>query len=205
MNKFHKKDFLFGSTNKNKYLDVLRIAQRHGFSIFNLKNIAESGLKIQEYPPEVDETENTYLGNALLKARAYCSWANLPTIADDSGLEVEALDGAPGIFSARFAGVNATDDLNNQKLLSLLINKKNRKAKMISTIVLTEPSGITIITEGELLGEIIDDPRGESGWGYEPIFLLPQFNKTIAELRDEDINFPSHRKIAAEKLFSFIA
>lgn len=151
---------------------------------------------------EVEEKGATFAENALLKARAYCAASRLPTLADDSGLEVDALGGAPGVYSARYAGNNATDRQRYEKLLAELrgIPPAERTARFRCVIALVLPDGTEEITEGECEGVIIDTPRGEHGFGYDPVFYMPALGKTMAELPPELKNRVSHRARALMRM-----
>ena len=152
----------------------------------------------------VEETGHTFTENALLKARHASARSGLPAIADDSGLEVDALDGAPGIRSARYAGVDASDDENNEKLLKALGTRsaRERKARFRSVIVYVrspddpEP----LFAEGVWEGRILDTPRGLGGFGYDPLFLDETAGLTGGELEPGDKNHRSHRGKAARRL-----
>ena len=147
--------------------------------------------------PEADETGLSFVENALLKARNAAIHTGLPAIADDSGLEVAALNGAPGIYSARYAGPEATDADNNQELLLNLAGNSagERLARFVCVLVfLRHPEDPTpIICEGFWEGRILDTPRGSEGFGYDPLFLIPERNQTSAELPREVKNDISHR------------
>ncbi len=151
---------------------------------------------------EVEESGTTFAENALLKARAYCAASRLPTLADDSGLEVDALGGAPGVFSARYAGNNATDRQRYEKLLAELrgVPPAERTARFRCVIALVMPDGTEEITEGECEGVIIDTPRGEHGFGYDPVFYMPALGKTMAELPPVLKNRVSHRARALMRM-----
>ncbi|MGC8826170.1 MAG: XTP/dITP diphosphatase [Anaerolineae bacterium] len=151
---------------------------------------------------EVEESGTTFAENALLKARAYCAASRLPTLADDSGLEVDALGGAPGVYSARYAGRGATDRQRWEKLLAELrgIPPAERTARFRCVIALVMPDGTEEITEGECEGVIIDTPRGEHGFGYDPVFYMPALGKTMAELPPELKNRVSHRARALMRM-----
>jgi len=158
---------------------------------------------------EVEETGATYAENALLKARAAAALAGEPVMADDSGIEVDALDGAPGIHSARFAGPNATDPENNSLLLRRLadIPDPHRRARFVCTAVLVDPreSGREeIICTGEWPGTIAHDLRGESGFGYDPLFLIPEQGRTVAELGEKYKQQHSHRARAFRALAPYL-
>lgn len=151
---------------------------------------------------EADEPFGTFIENALTKARHASRCSGLPALADDSGICVNALGGAPGVNSARYAGEPKSDARNNQKLIEALKNQTDRRAYYYCVIVLVRHPGDPqpIIVDGSWHGEIIDQPRGTGGFGYDPYFLLPEFGKTAAELTAEQKNKISHRGQALEKL-----
>ena len=163
---------------------------------------------LQDFPdlPEVVEDGRTFLENAFKKAQACAQATGRPALADDSGLEVDCLNGAPGIYSARFSGAEATDEANNRKLLSLLegIPEERRTARFVCRIVLYLSEGKWIQTEGFCPGIIAPRPQGEHGFGYDPIFYLPEFNKTMAEIPLEEKNRISHRAQALRKIRSHL-
>ena len=151
---------------------------------------------------DAEEPHGTFVENALAKARHASRRTQLPALADDSGICVGALDGEPGVHSARFAGEPRSDARNNEKLLQLLADKDNRRAHYYCVIVLMrhaedpEP----IIAEGSWAGEIVAEPRGANGFGYDPHFFLRDFGKTAAELEPEQKNLVSHRGKALRRL-----
>ena len=153
-----------------------------------------------ESPPEVTEDGETFRENALKKARAVAAYSGLPALADDSGLEAEALGGRPGVYSARYAGEGAADSDNIAKLLSELQGVVNRKASFVCVLALVTPDGKEITAEGTCEGVILTGPRGEGGFGYDPVFLLPEYNRTMAEIPAELKNKISHRARACESL-----
>ncbi len=150
---------------------------------------------------EVEETGSTFAENAVLKATQYGEAAGLPTIADDSGLEVDALGGGPGVLSSRFAGPDATDDERNAFLLRNLEGQpfESRTARFRCTIAVFLPGQGVRVVDGTVEGVITDRPRGENGFGYDPVFYLPELGRTTAELSPEHKNRLSHRGIAANK------
>ncbi len=156
--------------------------------------------------PEAEETAPTFVENALIKARHAARHTGLPALADDSGLEVDALAGAPGVHSARYAGPDADDRLNNAKLLEALAEFEGeaRRARFRCVLVLVrhpfDPS--PLIAEGVWEGEIATDPRGEGGFGYDPLFWVPQCRCTAAELSAEEKNRLSHRGQALRQLLA---
>ena len=143
--------------------------------------------------PEVIEDGDTFDDNAYKKASHYARVLGLPCLADDSGLVVEALDGRPGVHSARFAGENATDMEKCDKLLKEMEGKKNRKAYFACVLSLATPGGPALTWEGRCDGEITTERHGESGFGYDPVFFFPEFGKTFAEVSMEEKNRVSHR------------
>ena len=150
--------------------------------------------------PEVEEDGTTFDDNAYKKASFTAKVLGLPAIADDSGLVVEALDGAPGVRSARFAGENPTDKENIEKLLHEMEGISNRKAAFECVISIAVPSGPALTYEGRCEGEITVKPEGTSGFGYDPIFYYPEYGKTFAEISGEEKNRVSHRGRALQEV-----
>jgi len=148
--------------------------------------------------PDVEETESTLEGNALLKARAVAAATGLPALADDTGLEVDALGGAPGVRSARYAGESASYADNVRALLDRLSGERHRSARFRTVLALVIPDGHEIVAEGVLEGTIIDEPRGDSGFGYDPVFDVD--GRTLAELDAGEKNAISHRGRALRAL-----
>jgi non-canonical purine NTP pyrophosphatase (RdgB/HAM1 family) len=153
---------------------------------------------------EVDETGTTFAENARLKADALAAATGLPALADDSGLCVDALDGAPGLYSARWAGAGASDADRNAKLLLALadVPPERRTARFACAAALAMPGGETRTAEGVCEGVILNAPRGANGFGYDPLFLLPDLRRTMAELTSEEKNRLSHRALAVSRLSS---
>lgn len=151
---------------------------------------------------EIDEPHSTFVENALAKARHASRCSGLPALADDSGICVSALNGAPGVNSARYAGEPKSDERNNLKLIEALKNKSDRRAYYYCVIVLVRHADDPqpIIVDGSWHGEIIEQPRGEGGFGYDPYFFVPEFGKTSAELSAEQKNLISHRGKALAQL-----
>lgn len=145
--------------------------------------------------PEAEEPHFTFVENAIAKARHAAKLTGLPALADDSGICVDALGGAPGVFSARYAGEPKSDARNNQKLIADLAGQPNRRAHYYCILVFVRHADDPqpIIAEGEWHGEIVDTPRGENGFGYDPYFWLPEFGCTAAELGADKKNAISHR------------
>jgi XTP/dITP diphosphohydrolase len=152
--------------------------------------------------PEAEEPHFTFVENALAKARHAARLTGLPAMADDSGICAEALGGAPGVFSARYAGEPKSDQRNNEKLIADLASQANRRAHYCCLLVFVRHADDPqpIIAEGEWHGEIIDTPRGANGFGYDPYFWLPEYGCTAAELPSETKNAISHRGRALQLL-----
>jgi XTP/dITP diphosphohydrolase len=153
-----------------------------------------------DLPPEIIEDGGTFEENALKKARAIAAYSDKPTLADDSGLEVEALGGRPGVYSARYAGEDADDKNNIAKLLYELEGINDRKARYVCVLALVTPEGGATVVRGECEGVILNEPRGDRGFGYDPVFFVPEFGKTMAEIEPGLKNKISHRARAAESL-----
>ena len=158
---------------------------------------------LSEYPDigEIEETGATLLENSLLKAHTVHDQTGLPAIADDTGLEIDALDGAPGVYSARFAGPDATYEDNINKLLSVMedVSDDMRSARFRTVISFVDEVQ-ELWTEGFIEGRITEDPRGNMGFGYDPVFYVPRLEKTFAELSTAEKNKISHRGLALQKL-----
>ncbi|GAB6099122.1 XTP/dITP diphosphatase [Halanaerocella petrolearia] len=152
--------------------------------------------------PEVIEDANTFTGNALKKANELCEYTKLPTIADDSGLVVEALDGRPGVYSARFAGKDASDQENNQKLLTLLedVPQSKRKAHFTCAIAFVTPNGQEEVAIGKCQGNIAFEFQGESGFGYDPLFIPQGYEVSFAQLGNNIKDQISHRSKALAEM-----
>ena len=155
--------------------------------------------------PDIEETGLSFRENAFIKAKAASDFFGMDSIGDDSGLVVDALGGAPGIYSARYAGDGVSDDENNEKLLSELMGEKNRNARFICCIALVTAGGAREFFEGECRGRIIREKRGKGGFGYDPVFYVPQHAKTMAELGPDIKNSISHRAVASRKLLSYFS
>ena len=190
---------LIASTNRGKVKEVRALLKDFPFQIIgldkypHLKNIKEDG--------------DTFRENALKKARVSAEETKCLTLADDSGLVVDYLDGRPGIYSSRFAGKNATDCDNNEKLLNELsgVKKELRTARFRCFMALIDPENdVREVVEGSCEGIILNEPRGDNGFGYDPLFYLPQYEKTMAQLPAEEKNKISHRAEALNKIKKII-
>jgi len=187
------KKLVLASNNAKKMKELNALLAPLGFEI-----IPQGELGI----PEAEEPHCTFVENALAKARHAARLSGLPALADDSGLCVRALGGAPGVISARYAGEPKSDARNNEKLLAELGERCDRDAHFVSVIVLVRHANDPqpLIAEGEWHGEILPALRGEGGFGYDPLFYLPEFDRTAAELDAETKNRVSHRGHAMQKL-----
>lgn len=189
------KKLVLASNNAKKMKELNALLGPLGFEV-----IPQGQLGI----PEAEEPHCTFVENALAKARHAAKLSGLPALADDSGLCVAALDGAPGVYSARYAGEPKSDARNNEKLLADLGDGCNRSAHFVSVIVLVRHAEDPqpLIAEGEWHGEILPALRGEGGFGYDPMFYLAEYDKTAAELDAETKNRVSHRGQAMQQLIA---
>lgn len=170
---------------------------KNAFSFLNFDIMGLSDLNINLDSPL--ETGKTFLENAEIKAKYYSINLNEIVIADDSGLVVNSLNGEPGVYSARYAG-DHDDEANNKKLLLKLQNKSDRSAYFVTNIIAMKPTGEKLVVTGKLNGRILKQKRGINGFGYDPLFYIPQKNKTLAEMTISEKNSISHRGIALKKL-----
>jgi XTP/dITP diphosphohydrolase len=184
---------LLATTNQGKAREYQAMLQGIPFKLVTLSN--------ENITLDVDETGRTYEANARLKALTYAKESGLLTMADDSGLEMDALGGEPGIRSARYAGKGVSDADRNDYLLSKLKNvpEKERGARFVCVTAIATPEGKVEIFYGECRGVITKAPRGTNGHGYDPVFYVPELGKTMAELTMEEKNRVSHRARAAAK------
>lgn len=182
---------VLATSNKNKIREFREILKDFDLE---LKSVADFGPI-----PEPIEDGDTFEANAYKKAHHTARVLGLPAIADDSGLVVEALNGAPGVYSARYAGEDATDSDNCDKLLSEMSKETNRNAKFVCSLSIAVPSGPALSYEAECNGTLLKEKRGDSGFGYDPLFYFEEFGKTFAELSSDEKNKVSHRgKAVAE-------
>lgn len=154
---------------------------------------------------DVDETEDSFEGNALLKAVAVSRFTKLPAIADDSGLAVDHLKGAPGIYSARYSGVHGDDEANLQKVLREMEGIANRRAQFVCAAAFVAPNGYQKVIRAEMVGELISQPRGANGFGYDPIFVPEGFAQTTGEMAPDLKDSISHRGKAMRELAQIIS
>lgn len=187
------KKLIFATHNQNKVHEVKAVFD--GFSVLSLADL--------EYRQDIAETENTFVGNALLKARHVFEVFKTPVFADDSGLEVTALNGAPGIYSARYAGEEKSHAKNNTKLLDALANESNRVAQF-KTVIAYKDATTEVTFEGIVKGVIAKQLSGSGGFGYDPIFIPEGYDKTFGELPKEIKLRLSHRSRAIAKLHAYL-
>ena len=181
--------------NPGKLKELRRILEAQGHAV---KSQKELGITL-----EPEETGATFEENALIKAKAICQASGLPTVADDSGLEVDALNGEPGVYTARYCGRHGDDEANNDKLLANLegLPKEERKAKFVSAVCLYLPDGRSLTTRGECPGWIGFERRGTNGFGYDPIFNVEQYDdRSYAQLTTREKDAISHRGKALAQL-----
>ena len=188
-------DLIFATGNQNKLLEINKIIPN------NVKIISLKDLKFSD---DIPENENTIEGNAIYKAKYIYNKFNTNVFSDDTGLEVEALNGEPGVYSARYAGEACDSNDNINKLLKKLKKKKNRNARFKTVIALIIKNKIHTF-EGIINGEILKNPIGENGFGYDSIFRPAGYSKSFAELSINEKNIISHRSLAIKKLINFIS
>lgn len=193
MTLFNQQKIVLASSNAGKIREIQAILATHPI-------VPQSEFNV----PDVEETGTTFVENAIIKARNAARYANLPAIADDSGLVVDALGGAPGVYSARYAGIRASDDENNQKLLAALkdVPQYERMARFICVMVFMEHADdpLPIIAQGVWEGYVLTEITGSNGFGYDPLFLVPKYGLSSAELPPDVKNSLSHRAKALHQL-----
>jgi XTP/dITP diphosphohydrolase len=184
---------ILATQNQGKVRELQELLANEGIEVLSLRDISDW--------EDVEENGETFADNAALKARAAVKKTGLIALADDSGLEVDGLEGAPGVFSARYAGEPKDDERNNDKLLDRLetIPDDQRTARFRCALVVATPAGREYLTEGTVEGQILKQRRGQDGFGYDPIFYLPEYTRTMAELTLTEKNKLSHRARAFRK------
>ena len=190
-------EIILATNNAHKLKEVRDILSPHKITVYGLNDL---NLK----PEEVDENADTYKGNALIKAESVQKLTTLPIIADDSGLEIEAMDNQPGLHSARFASSHGGHANAIQAILKELEKKDNRKARFVCDIILLNEDEKPLLFEGITEGHIADKPFGVGGFGYDPIFVSDELGKTYAEMSQEEKNKVSHRGKALKKLLTYL-
>lgn len=185
---------IFATGNEGKMREIRSILADTGYAVISLK---EAGIQA-----DIIEDGKTFEENALIKARAVAQYAKAVVLADDSGLEVDYLNGEPGIYSARYLGENTSYRIKNQNLIDRLegVEDEKRTARFVCAIAAVFPNGEYLITRGEVEGRIGYEERGNGGFGYDPVFYLPEYGKSMAELTEEEKNTVSHRGKALRRM-----
>ena len=193
-------NIIFATGNRDKVREIREILGPDAASVVTMR---EAGVDVP-----VDENGNSFEENALIKARTVCKATGFATLADDSGLSVDILDGEPGVYSARYAMMNDEgegDKDNNNLLLRRMKGKTRRQCAFQCAIALAIPGQMTRVAEGSCPGVLLEEERGNGGFGYDPLFLYEPLNKTFAEVTEEEKNAISHRARACEKMLAIIA
>ena len=186
---------VMASGNAGKIREIARLLDGLGIEV-----VAQSAFGVED----AAETGTSFRENSLIKARHAADATGLPAIADDSGLTVDALDGAPGVYSARYAGPDCDDEANNDKLLTELEGVSDRAAAFHCVATFVEPGGKPLFAEGEWRGRILNNRQGDGGFGYDPLFYVPDCDCSSAELTQDQKNARSHRGHALRKLVALI-
>ena len=187
---------VIASNNAHKVREIKQILGNFFDDVLTMKDV---GLDI-----EIEETGTTFEENSFIKADAVLKATGFPSLADDSGLCVDCLDGEPGVYSARYAGEEHDDEKNIDKLLENMRGKANRKARFVTALTLLYPDGRKIVAIGTTEGEIIEERRGTAGFGYDPVFYSAELGKTFGEATESEKNAVSHRGNALRKLEEII-
>lgn len=190
MNKIN--ELIIASNNKHKIVEIKQIL---GDFFQNIYSLEDKGIEV-----DIEETGTTFIENAIIKAQYVCKLTGLPTLSDDSGLQVNALGGAPGVYSARYAGEHGDSAKNNAKLLEQMKNVKNRSANFTSAIAISFPNGKTLTAEGKTYGSILTEYAGQGGFGYDPLFFSDDLQKSFGVASSEEKNSVSHRGRALQKM-----
>ncbi len=190
------KEIVVASTNEGKIKEIRAMLNEIGIDVKSIKDVFDEEI-------EIEENGQTFKDNALIKAQTISNLIHKPTLADDSGLEVKAMNGAPGIYSARFMGHDTSYDIKNQAIIDA-VQGKEREARFVCAMVLCIPNEEPIFIEEYFNGEINDKIEGENGFGYDPIFYVPELGKTSASLTLEEKNQYSHRAKALKKLYQIL-
>ncbi len=185
-------DLIIASNNKHKVVEIKQIL---GDFFKNIYTLSDKNINV-----EIEENGNTFEENALIKAKYICELTGITTLSDDSGLEVEALGGAPGVYSARYAGEPSDSNKNNQKLLAEMKNIQNRNANFTSVIAICYPDGKTITAKAATYGKILTQAEGNNGFGYDPLFFSNDLQKSFGIATAQEKNAISHRGRALQKM-----
>lgn len=185
-------ELIIASNNKHKIIEIKAIL---GEFFQNIYSLQDKNINV-----EIEETGATFEENAIIKAQYIANLTGIPALSDDSGLEVKALGGAPGVYSARYAGEPSDSNKNNEKLLKELKNVSDRTANFTSVIAICFPNGETITAKGQTFGSILTAPQGNNGFGYDPLFFSNDLNKCFGIATSEEKNAVSHRGRALQNL-----
>ncbi|MFN3532934.1 MAG: XTP/dITP diphosphatase [Candidatus Brocadia sp.] len=194
VNTIHTKAILVATQNEKKMAEIREILK-------DVPGISLRGPEDFPFLPEIEEVGTTFQENAIKKATVLAKACNTWAMADDSGLEIDALNRRPGVYSCRYAGPDATDEKNIEKVLSELrgVPKERRTARFVCNIALAGPHGLFFVVEGRCEGFITEEPKGKYGFGYDPIFYVPDYHQTFAELHPSIKNRISHRANALKQ------
>ena len=190
------REIIVASTNEGKIKEIKAMLDEIGIEVKSLKDVFDQDI-------DIEENGKTFQENALIKAQTICNMIQKPVLADDSGLEVNAMDGGPGIYSARFMGHDTSYDIKNQAIIDA-VEGKDRGARFVCAMALCVPEENPILIEEYFNGEIYDHIEGTNGFGYDPIFYVPELGKTSATLTLEEKNQYSHRAKALKKLYQIL-
>ena len=191
------KEIVVATTNKGKLKEISAMLEKLGIEVKSIKDVLG-------YNPDIEETGTTFTENAVIKAETVMNMIHMPTLADDSGLEVDALDKQPGIYSSRFMGEDTSYDIKNQWIIDAVNDKEDKTARFVCAMALSIPDEETKTFLGTFEGEINDCIDGENGFGYDPIFYYPPLKKTSAVMTMEEKNKVSHRAKALKALYDYL-
>lgn len=196
---------LFATTNRGKSAEVAKAAANFGVEILTpeqVRKAAQAAGKDLGPWPEVEETETTYAGNAKRKADAFYAWCRMPVLGDDSGIELDHLAGGPGVYTARYAGPNATDAENRTKMLNEMKGATRRTARYVCHLHLVLDAATFKTERSTIEGTIGVEEQGSGGFGYDPIFIPNGFSETMAQLKERGVVVKTHRIKAVEQLLA---
>lgn len=191
------KEIVVATTNKGKLKEISAMLEKLGIEVKSIKDVLG-------YNPDIEETGTTFTENAVIKAETVMNMIHMPTLADDSGLEVDALDKQPGIYSSRFMGEDTSYDIKNQWIIDAVKDKEDKTVRFVCAMALAIPDEETKTFLGTFEGEINDCIDGENGFGYDPIFYYPPLKKTSAVMTMEEKNKVSHRAKALKALYDYL-
>ena len=186
------KKLVIASSNQGKIKEFKEILEPFGYEVIGLEDL--------DVHIEIEETGTTFAENAIIKAQTVTDTLHIPAIADDSGIEIDAMNKEPGIHSARWMGYDTSYDIKNQAIIDFLEDKKDRTCRYVCAIALTRPDEEPIVFEDTVEGTVAFEPKGKNGFGYDPIVFYPPYNKTMAEMDADEKNEISHRGKATKKL-----